>query len=180
MGDATPTPGRVWEAYHSTDPVTHEFVGYLVTDRDDPHRPLALVLTSFCGKPGDARLNQLALRTARRLAVAPFKIATTFAARDLRMFCRLDTPMPFPAEMYGWRLGPVGGGGFDVFPFAPFCRFRFAKQVAAWCRLAFTPGEVRDHPDAYVTLRRPREDPRDEGGPFIDSPVVIPAADYPL
>ena len=175
MGDATPTPGRVWEAYHSTDPVSHDFVGYLVTDADDPHRPLALVLTTFCGKPSDPRKLNNALRTARRLAAAPSKIGTTFAARDLRMYCRLDTPMPFPAELYGWRLGPVGGGGFDVFPFAPFCRFRFARMVAAFVQMEFTPEQMEKCPGVSIDITE-----GGDCGSYYSSSIQIPASQIPL
>jgi hypothetical protein len=182
-------PGRVWEAYRGLDLCDCTFVGYLISDAADPHRPIALLPTwsaesragNRTGKPYD-RLDAFtfARRVAERPEVLDQEVPADYFVRDLRPFCRPDSIVPFPAELYALRLGYVDAGGFDTFAISPFCRFRFARMVAAFCGLAFSPEEVRDHPAVSVMLQRPREDPRDEGGPFVSAPVLVTPSEIPL
>ena len=169
---ATPTPGRVWEAYHiHGSGLDASFYGYLVSDAADPHRPLAIVLPPLGSAKGEAL--DFARRVAERTELIDRGMTANTMVRDLRPFCRTDSMLPCPADLYRLRLSYLGGD-FDTFPFFPFCRFRLARMIAELVRQTWTAKERKEMPEVTVELTEAG------GGSSEAVQIAIPLSEIPL
>jgi uncharacterized protein YjbI with pentapeptide repeats len=159
-------PGRVWCCLD--DDCTER--GYLITERDDRN-----VLIAFVPTKHDTRADLFTV--AEKIAARPECLSergTVGVANDLRMFCRLDSSMPTPAEYFHWRISDPEWGLLHSLACTPFCRFRLARMAESFALLKWGGEERAEYPYVGITI----EDGK--GGSLEVQRTAIEGSDFPL
>ena len=169
-----PTPGVVWEAYSGPDLT---FTAYVVTERADRNRVLAYAEMSAdpdLSPQASARERIDCLRAAERAAADPATIEGSPDLYDCRHFCRIDSPEPMPARVYGWFMFPAGERrSARTFTLFPFCRFRLALLAARFNALTMSAAEREAYTVPAVGAFNPA------GGDYLLRQLTVRPADLP-
>lgn len=117
-------PAAIWRTVDH-----HEFTGYLITEADNLHRPLAFVDCVDCGDADGFEVAKIVSdcfpRQAWRASCAEEEVSVI----DLASFGWPESVQPMPAFIYALRCTPAGpeGKGIDGAPEPreprPWCRF---------------------------------------------------------
>jgi hypothetical protein len=123
---ANPAPGVVWELFGGR---TMELLGFLVTERGNPQRPIAGATLGTFGPSRDAETESVR-KACRAIAAKPDSAGDYGDVHDLRQCCRPDSPRQIDRDFFGLLMSPEGlGWEKGNIVFWPFCRFAVGRML---------------------------------------------------